>query len=185
MSRVTVEEAVRVLEEADCLYTPAEVDRAVERLAEAIRRDLADRNPLVLSVLTGGIVLTGHLVTRLDFPLQLDYLHATRYRGGTHGGELAWIAHPRFSLASRHLLIVDDILDEGLTLQAVVAHCREAGAASVSTAVLVRKRHDRRPPDIDADYVGLEVEDRYVFGFGMDYHDYHRNLPGIYAVREG
>ncbi len=183
MSRISLEEARRVLAEAELLYTAREVDRAVDRLAAEITRDLADRNPLILSVLTGGIVLTGHLVTRLEFPLQLDYLHATRYRGATHGGELAWIAHPRFPLASRHLLIVDDILDEGLTLQAVVAHCREAGAASVSTAVLVRKRHDRRPPGVDADYVGLEVEDRYVFGFGMDYHDYHRNLHGIYAVR--
>lgn len=184
MSRVTVEAAQRVLREAECLHSAAAVEAALDRMAAAITRDFRDRNPLVLTVLTGGIVVTGHLLTRLDFPLQLDYLHATRYQGGTHGGELAWIAHPRFPLAGRHLLIVDDILDEGLTLQAVVAHCRASGAASVATAVLVRKRHDRRPPGVEADYVGLEVEDRYVFGFGMDYHDYHRNLPAIYAVRE-
>ena len=178
-----IEQARQVLQEADELYTPAQVDAAFDALARRITECMADANPLFLCVLTGGIIPAGQLLTRLNFPLELDYLHATRYRGETRGRDLQWIARPQTPLAGRVVAIVDDILDEGHTLAAILDYCRQQGAAAVYSVVLVDKRHDRRVPGLEADFHGLVVEDRYVFGQGMDYKGYHRNLPGIYAVR--
>ena len=112
----------------------------------------------------------------------MDYLHATRYRGEAGGDKLTWHARPRAPMTARHVLVVDDIHDEGPTLQAIVEYCREQGAASVVSAVLVEKRHDRRVAGAHADIIGLEVEDRYIFGFGMDYRGGLRHLPEIYAL---
>ncbi len=182
MNDITAEEAERVYREADELCSPLEVNRTLDAMAADISRALSGADPIVISVMTGGLVFAGRLLPRLLFPLQLDYLHATRYRGGTRGGELHWITRPTLPLAGRTLLVVDDILDEGYTLQAILEYCHAEGAKQVMSAVLVRKLHDRCA-DVQADFVGLEVEDRYVFGCGMDYHGYHRNLPGIYAVK--
>jgi hypoxanthine phosphoribosyltransferase len=178
-----IEQARQVLQEADELCTPAQVNAAFDALALRITECMADANPLFLCVLTGGIIPAGQLLTRLDFPLELDYLHATRYRGETRGRDLQWIARPTTPLAGRVVAVVDDILDEGHTLAAILDYCREQGAAAVYSVVLVDKHHDRRVPGLEADFHGLVVEDRYVFGQGMDYKGYHRNLPGIYAVR--
>ncbi|HDP90165.1 MAG TPA: hypoxanthine-guanine phosphoribosyltransferase [Thioalkalivibrio sp.] len=182
---VTPEEAARVYAEADCLVTGAEIEQALERMARAITEDLADANPLVVCIMTGGLVAAGQLLTRLEFPLQLDYLHATRYRGATSGGaEVHWLVEPHRSLDGRNVLLVDDILDEGHTLAAIQAYCHGHGAESVRTAVLVDKRHDRKHPDASADYIGVEVADRYLFGSGMDYKEYLRNAAGIWAVKD-
>lgn len=181
---ITAEQAKAVLAQANELYNEEQVNRALDRMAAAISAELADRDPIVICVMTGGLIPTGHLLTRLNFPLHIDYLHASRYRGATSGGELHWVTRPSMPLAGRTLLVVDDILDEGLTLAAIVAYLCEQGAAAVYSAVLVEKLHDRRTAGVSADFTGIEVDDRYVFGCGMDYHGYHRNLPGIYAVRE-
>ena len=177
-----IDEIKKVKAEADCLFTKAEVEAALDSMAMVISEKLQHKNPLVLCVMSGAMIPAGHLLTRLDFPLQLDYIHASRYAGETRGGELYWQTKPNFSLSGREVLIIDDILDEGITLAAIVEYCHEAGAASVSTAVLVDKKHDRKN-GINADFVGLETEDRYLFGYGMDYKDYLRNAAGIYAVK--
>lgn len=182
--RESAEHALAVYRQADCLYTWAEVEAAVERLAEAITEAIGEEAPVVLTVMTGAVLPAAELMQRLDFPLELDYIHATRYAGTTRGGELEWIARPRTGLQGRTVLVVDDILDEGDTLAAIVDDCRAQGANAVHSAVLVEKRHDRRRPGVTADFVGIEVEDRYVFGCGMDYQGYLRNVPGIYAVQE-
>ena len=178
------DELMRVLENAECLFTAAQVDQALDSMAEDISAVLADENPLLLVVMTGGFVFAGQLLTRLEFPLQVDYLHATRYRSGTTGHEVEWLAKPRIPLKGRNVLVLDDILDEGHTLAAVLDACREAGAESVRCAVLVEKQHDRRCDGVHADFSGLQVPDRYVFGYGLDYREYLRNVHGIYAVSE-
>ncbi|HKK13367.1 MAG TPA: hypoxanthine-guanine phosphoribosyltransferase [Gammaproteobacteria bacterium] len=180
---VTAEQIRKVLAEAELLYSAAEVETAFDRLAEQVTAAVNSRDPIILCVMTGGLVPAGHLVTRLDFPLQLDYLHATRYRGETSGGHLHWITRPSCALKDRTVVVVDDILDEGLTLAAILDYCRAEGAREVLSVVLVDKRHERRASHINADFAGLEVGDRYVFGFGMDYKGYLRNAAGIYAVR--
>lgn len=179
---IDIDNVEKVYRDADCLFDRSQVEAAIIKMAEAITGDMAAQNPLVLTVMSGGLVPAGYLLSHLDFPLQIDYIHASRYRGATSGGELEWRVTPRFQLEGRHVLIIDDILDEGLTLQAIIDSCRNAGAASVKSAVLVRKQHERNI-GIEADYVGLDVEDRYVFGFGMDYNEYLRNAPGIFAVK--
>ncbi|GMQ83922.1 MAG: hypoxanthine-guanine phosphoribosyltransferase [Gammaproteobacteria bacterium] len=173
-----------VLENADLLFSQREVEQALDRLAGDIEQTLGDRDPLLLCVMTGGLVPAGELFTRLDFPVQLDYLHATRYQGTVGGDKLKWITAPSQPLNGRTVLVVDDILDEGLTLAAILDYCREQGASAVYSAVLVEKIHDRKTDGLQADFVGLQVEDRYVFGYGMDYHGYLRNVKGIYAVAD-
>lgn len=181
---VTPQQAWQVYQQADCLYSHEQVGKALDNMAQAITRDLAGQNPLFICVMSGAVVTMGHLLTRLAFPLEVDYVHATRYRGDTRGGELHWLARPQSNLKDRTVVIVDDILDEGYTLAAILKDFREHGARDVRSAVLVNKRHKRRVEDLQADYVGLDVDDRYVFGYGMDYHDYLRNVDGIYAVAE-
>lgn len=175
-------EAVR--EQAECLYGPDAIADALNRMATTITAELADSLPVALCNLTGAIVPAGHLLTRLDFPLEIDHLHVTRYHGNTTGDEqIDWLSKPRIPLAGRTVLVIDDILDEGHTLGAVIDYCRAEGASRVYCAVLVKKHHDRGLP-LQADCIGLEIEDRYVFGFGMDYKGYFRNVDGIYALDE-
>lgn len=176
-------EATRVMEQADCLYDKAAVEAALGRVADQINRDMAAANGVVLCVMNGGLVASGLLLPKLSFPLHLDYMHASRYRERTSGDELHWKVNPTQSLAGKDLLVIDDILDEGYTLDAIIRFCKDQSPASVRAAVLVQKAHDRgvRP---QVDYVGLTVPDRYVFGYGMDYKGYWRNAPGIYAVAE-
>lgn len=179
---LSLEEIRKVRAEADCLHDAAEVEAALDRLASEITARHHDHVPLILCVMNGGLITTGGLLLRLDFPLEHDYLHATRYRGDTRGGELSWKAEPGIALKDRHVIVVDDILDEGYTLAAIVEHCQAQQPRSLETAVLVEKLHDRKQ-GIRADYVGLQVEDRYLFGYGMDYKGYWRNARGIFAVK--
>ncbi|VXD02630.1 Hypoxanthine-guanine phosphoribosyltransferase [Pseudomonas sp. 8Z] len=174
----------QVMAQADCLFTEAQVEAAIDQVAARINADLAERNPVVFCVMNGGLIFSGKLLTKLNFPLEASYLHATRYRNETSGGELFWKAKPEVSFIDRDVLIIDDILDEGHTLGAIIDFCHHAGARAVHTAVLIDKMHDRKArPDLKADYVGLSCIDRYIFGYGMDYKGYWRNAAGIYAVK--
>ena len=176
------EEALAVMQAADCIHDQAAVEQALDDMAAAITADLADKNPLVITVMNGGMLPASLLLTRLPFPLKIDYLQATRYgEERTTGNELVWQRSPGQSLAGRHVLIVDDILDEGYTLDAIIRYCEAQQPLRVYSAVLAQKDHDRgiRPA---ISYVGLTVPDRYVFGCGMDYKGYWRNRLAIYAV---
>ncbi len=176
-------EAVQALNRAECLYTDEQVQIALDRIAHEITDKLSKRNPLVLCVMTGALIPAGHILTRLNFPLQIDYIHATRYRGDTRGGVLNWLVKPTFPLNNRDILIIDDIFDEGITLSEIVEYCSSAGANDIYTAVLVNKIHNRKT-SLQVDFIGLETDDKYLFGYGMDYHDYLRNIPGIYAIKD-
>lgn len=178
-----IEEVQRVWAEARCICSEQEVEAAIERMAKGITAELADADPLVLSVMTGALVIAGKLLPRLAFPLQVDYLHASRYRGQLSGTDLQWKAYPTTTLQDRTVLIVDDILDEGDTLLGIRDYCLQQGAVRVLCAVLVDKNHDRRVAGLPrADFTGIDAPDSYLFGYGMDYKGYLRNAPGIYAV---
>lgn len=177
--------AAAVLREAECLHDAASVRAAYQRLADAVTTDYRQRNPLLLCVMTGGLQTTAELSQRLDFALEIDYLHASRYRGALQGGGLHWVRQPNAErVRDRHVLIVDDILDEGHTLVAIRQALLALSPASLAVAVLAQKQHDRCAAEASAEYVGLTVADRYVFGCGMDYKEYWRQLPAIYAVRD-
>ncbi|CAN0432910.1 unnamed protein product [Laminaria digitata] len=167
---------------ARCLFSGAQVRQVLDAMAARIAADLKDENPLLLCVMTGGIVTTSELALRLPFPLQIDYAHASRYGDRTVGADLHWFREPQLSLAGRQVLVVDDIFDQGATLAGIARRCEELGAAEVRLAVLVDKLHDRKLTDMRPQYVGLTVGDEYVYGFGMDYRGYLRNADGIYAV---
>ncbi|MBX3709446.1 MAG: hypoxanthine-guanine phosphoribosyltransferase [Gammaproteobacteria bacterium] len=174
-----------ILEKAECLYSTTEINEALDQMAKEISQKLKNTNPLILCVMTGALIPTGHLVTRLHFPLEIDYLHVTRYRGTTRGGDLHWLVEPRQSLKDRTILIVDDIMDGGLTLSAIIDYCRQAKAKDIYTAVMVSKKRVREPGvNFEPDFVGVRTEDKYLFGFGLDYEEHLRNVPGIYAVND-
>ncbi|BCS52451.1 hypoxanthine-guanine phosphoribosyltransferase [Geobacter sp. SVR] len=181
---MTVDEINQVLAEADLLAGEAEVSAAVVRLGAEITARLKDANPVVMCVMNGGLIFAGQLLTRLVFPLEVDYVHATRYGHKTSGARLNWTVRPQLDLQDRTVLLLDDILDEGITLAAIAEHCCRQGASRVLTAVLVEKLHLRKvTPGMRADFSGIEVGDRFLFGYGLDYKGYWRNAPGIYAVK--
>jgi hypoxanthine phosphoribosyltransferase len=181
---LTLDEIQSIQDNAECLHDADAVHQALDQMALAITDTLGETLPVVLCVLNGGIIPTGYLLTRLEFPLEIGYLHATRYRGETSGAEVQWLCEPLIELQDRTVLVIDDILDEGQTLADIVDHCEHAGATQVYSAVLVQKHHDRLITGIEADFIGLQVDDRYVFGFGMDYKGYLRNMNGVFALGE-
>jgi hypoxanthine phosphoribosyltransferase len=181
---LTAAQARRILESAERIVSADAVSAAVRRVAVEISARLGEAHPLVLSVMGGAVVFTGSLLPLLRFPLEFDYLHVTRYGDATSGGELRWIAAPRESIAGRTVLILDDILDEGITLAAIRQRMLDNGAATCFTAVFADKDIGR-PKPVKADFVGMRLPNRYVFGFGMDVKGAWRNLPEIYALREG
>ncbi|HUF19643.1 MAG TPA: hypoxanthine-guanine phosphoribosyltransferase [Burkholderiales bacterium] len=176
------ESAWQVLKDAELVCSEQEVADALRRLAAMITHRLGDRLPLVLSVMGGAVVFAGQLLPMLRFPLEFDYIHVTRYDGSTRGGTVRWKVEPQVSVKDRAVLVLDDILDEGHTLAAVRQWLLDQGAASVELAVFADKNIGRSKPVV-ADYIGVSLPDRYVFGFGMDVNDAWRNLPAVYAVK--
>ena len=172
-----------LLDKADLIHSEAVVQAALDKVAADITAQLADKNPLVLCVMAGGVIFCGQLLTKLNFPLDFDYLHATRYGPETQGGKISWRSAPWTPVKERTVLVVDDILDEGVTLAAVKDSLKRMGAAEVLTAVFADKENGKQKP-VSADFCGLIVPDRFVFGFGMDVDGAWRNLPAIYAMKE-
>lgn len=167
------------------MYSSQDIQTSLDRMAQEIEAQMGDKDPVVVCVMTGGLITTGHLVTRLNFHLQMDYVHASRYQGEMQGGQLEWIARPRTNLAGRTVLIVDDILDAGITLAEIKKEFLSQGATEVFTAVLIDKIRQRPEEGLQkADFVGLTIEDHFIFGFGLDYKGYLRNTSGIYQVNE-
>jgi len=175
----SIEELNAVLSKSKIIYSSEQVVQAIDAMASQLNDRLENTQPLVLCVMNGALIFTGYLLTRLNCFPEVDYIHATRYGNETSGSTLDWRAYPSNELKNRTVLILDDILDEGITLKAIVDYCNEQGAA-----VLVQKKHDRCVDGVESNYVGLEVEDKYVFGFGMDYQSQLRHLDGIYALSE-
>lgn len=179
----TIKNMQEVLSQAEVLHQFTDIENALDRMANDISQKLADKNPLILCVMIGALIPTGHLLTRLNFPLEVDYIHVTRYQSTTRGGDLHWLVEPRQVLKDRTILIIDDIMDGGLTLGAIIDYCKQSGAKEVYSAVMVNKKRKREPGvNFEPDFTGLDTEDRYLFGFGLDYQEYLRNVPGIYAV---
>ncbi len=180
---LTDREAREALAKAELICPASEVQAAVQHVAGEINRALADQHPLVLSVMGGAVVFTGQLLPLLDFPLDFDYLHVSRYGNEQQGGALKWKVAPQENVRGRVVLVVDDILDEGETLLAIKQRVLELGARQFYSAVFADKENGKSKP-IRADFTGMQLPNRFVFGYGMDIHGAWRNLPAIYAVRE-
>ncbi len=176
-------EARAVLQQAEIIRTADEVRAAVVRVASEINAQLADAHPLVLSVMGGAVVFTGQLLPLLDFPLDFDYVHVSRYGSHRLGGAWRWKVEPGENVAGRTVLVLDDILDEGETLAAIKQRVLELGATACYSAVFADKLTGKKKA-MHADFVGLDLPNRFVFGFGMDIQGAWRNLPVIYAMKE-
>jgi hypoxanthine phosphoribosyltransferase len=171
------------LEDSDLIASAEEVQSAVRRLAAEIGRALGERYPLVLAVMGGAVVFAGQILPLLRFPLDFDYVHASRYGAGTRGADVEWRVRPPDLVKGRTVLVLDDILDHGETMNAIRKGLTELGAQSVYAAVLVEKNLLIKKPTT-ADFVGLRIPDRFVFGCGMDARGLWRNLPEIRAIRQ-
>jgi hypoxanthine phosphoribosyltransferase len=172
----------KLLEQSNIIHQTEVVVAAIAEMAVEITQTLATESPIVICVMGGGVVFSGQLLTQLHFPLELDYVHASRYQNNTVGKTLDWKALPKSDLSGRTVLLLDDILDEGITLKEIQQKCMTLGAVRVLTAVLIEKQLAHEKP-IKADFVGLEVPNAYVFGYGMDVYGWWRNLPAIYAMQ--
>lgn len=177
-------EAEEVRRRAELVFTAAEVDAAIVRMAREAAALVADRNPIVMPVMLGGAYTAVHLCRHFDFAYELDSLQVGRYGSSLEGGTLEWSLYPRLDLGGRTVLLVDDVLDRGVTLAAVERELGRMGVTVLHIAVLASKR---LAPELAAvrprvDVVGLECPDRYLFGCGMDYKGYWRGLPALYAV---
>jgi hypoxanthine phosphoribosyltransferase len=173
-----------VFPKAEIVATESEVDKAYRRLAAELQPIVSDQDCVLLGVLLGGLMPLARLAGLLTGDYVLDCCQVSRYRGGVSGGELDWVQPPRAEIEGRTVLLIDDIFDEGATLDFTARQCRALGAERVVSAVLVRKRHARVIVEIQPDFVGVEVDDRYVFGAGMDYGHRWRHLPAIYALSD-
>ena len=177
-----ISHALEVHQQAEQLYSQEQVDGAIGDLAVKLGAQIQEDFPLMMCVMNGGLYMTGQLMRYWNFPLTVDYVHATRYRLSTLGRDVLWKAYPQNNLKDRHVIIVDDIFDQGYTLEEVQAYCLSQGARKTTSVFLIRKHHERRRADIEADYVALECGDDYVYGSGMDLHSHFRNLDGIFAI---
>ena len=178
-----VQAAWRFLESSDPVASAQEVQAAIRRLAGEIESALGERYPLVLAVMGGAVVFAGQILPLLRFPLDFDYVHASRYGAATSGSAIQWRVRPPDLVKGRAVLVLDDILDHGETMNAIRNRLLELGAQSVHCAVLVEKKLDISKP-ASADFIGLRIPDRFVFGCGMDAKGYWRNLPEIRAMKE-
>lgn len=175
------EEALDIFKKSEEIVSAESVTAAVDRMAGAIRAEVGETFPLLLSVMGGAAVFTGMLLPKLDFALEFDYIHLTRYRNATAGGEMQWRVAPAESVKDRVVLVLDDILDEGETMAAIRDRIMAMGATRFMSAVLCEKQLTKSKP-LKPDFCGFEVPDRYVFGCGMDARGYWRNLPTIRAL---
>ena len=178
-------------QEAECLYNEAEVGFAIDRLAVRMALDLQDARPILVCVMNGGLPFTAALMRRFAFPLELDHVHAVRYRGGNvasnkveapQSGELEVRVDLVRNVRQRVVVLADDVLDRGTTLESIADRVMRAGAMRVYTAVLVNKKVPGRT--FAADFAALDAPDRYLIGGGMDCGGWFRNLSGIYALPE-
>jgi len=172
----------KVLENSTVIANRQEVEAAVEQIATEINTHYGDQSIILLVVMTGAIIPAAWIAARLEMPLQMDFIHATRYSGQTEGGEIEFRVPPRLNLQNQDVLIVDDIYDIGLTLQMIEHYCEARGARSVNSAVLIRKIHNRETTGELPAFIGMEVEDKYVFGCGMDVYEHWRHLDEIRAL---
>lgn len=179
-----IEQVRELLRDAELVCPAEQVQAALRDVAQRINSALADKHPLVLSMMGGAVVFSGQLLPLLDFPLEFDYVHVSRYGASRQGGAMHWKVAPGENVRGRVVLLLDDILDEGHTLAALRERVLELGARECYSAVFAVKRHGSKKA-AQADFAGLEVPDRFVFGYGMDIEGAWRNLPAIYAVKKG
>lgn len=174
----------QILNKADLLLNEPQISQIMDKLAQQISSEFQQKLPLVLVVMKGGYFVASELLRRLNFPLEVDYLEATRYGKNTSGACLNWLHKSATQIQARDIILVDDVFDEGITLAEINTYLQDAGANSVKSLVLVEKQVANRKIDFRPDYIGALLPNRFLFGCGMDLAGIWRNLPQIYAIND-
>ncbi|MFK8027684.1 MAG: hypoxanthine-guanine phosphoribosyltransferase [Gammaproteobacteria bacterium] len=184
MANLSSQELQAVKENSDLIFSASQIKSAIENMGFALEEKINGKNAILVCVMNGGIITTSDLLRSMDCDVRLDYLQVARYRDKTVGGSLHWLKEPQLSLEDQTVVLVDDIYDEGYTMEELVSYCKKHGAKEVITTVLLLKKKSTPQVGRKPDIFGLEVTDRYVYGYGMDYKGYLRNVPAIYAISE-
>ena len=184
MAELDIKHLQQLKRGSDLIYSKQQIMSALDQMAVQLEKRLQGKNPLVLCVMNGGLVFTSDLIRHMDCDVRLDYVHVSRYQNTTTGSQLTWLRAPTAEVQDQIVLIADDIFDEGHTLAELVAYCKQKGAREVISCVLLYKEKQRSAMTLAPDFYGLLAPDRYVFGYGMDYQGYLRNLPDIYALED-
>lgn len=174
----------QILNKADLLLNESQISQIMDKLAQQISSEFQQKLPLVLVVMKGGYFVASELLRRLNFPLEVDYLEATRYGKNTSGACLNWLHKSATQIQARDIILVDDVFDEGITLAEINTYLQDAGANSVKSLVLIEKQVANRKIDFRPDYIGALLPNRFLFGCGMDLAGIWRNLPQIYAIND-
>lgn len=173
---------------SDRLFKPylsqEQILAAVDKVAEQINRDLADENPIFICVLNGAFIFAADLYRRISFPSQMTFMRMKSYEGIETTGTVKTIASLHESVVGRTVVIVEDIVDSGYTMQRVIAQLQDLGAKTVKVAVLLNKPNARKVDGLNIDYCCLEIPNDFIVGYGLDYNEEGRNLPDIYVVTE-
>jgi hypoxanthine phosphoribosyltransferase len=169
----------------EVLFTPGDIESAVARMAQEIRRDYRDKNPLLLGVLKGCFVFMADLVRALDMPLETEFVSLSSYGPGRtqSTGTIEVIQGLRKPVRGRHVVVVEDIVDTGTTVDFTIRYLRRRRPASVRVCALFDKS-SRRRVDVPIDYLGFKVPDCFLVGYGLDYDERFRYLPGLYCLKE-
>lgn len=173
---------VKILANAELLLAKEQIEQIFDRLSVQIKKEYEQKTPLILAVMKGGYFTASELIKRLNFPLELDYLEATRYGKNTSGASLRWLHQPETQIESRDVILVDDVFDQGITLAEISTHLLNSGVKSLKSLVLIEKQLEDRNIDFYPDYVGAKLPNKFLFGCGMDIGGFWRNLPEIYAT---
>ena len=171
-----------ILATSKCLMKQNEVEKLMRAMAKEIEIKLGDLNLVILTIMSGGLVPTGIFMKYFQSACELDYIHLTRYENQTTGGKIKWHRQPQKIVQDRNILLIDDILDQGITLETAMHECYNQGAKSVHTAVMVKKNIPCRSGIQNSDFYAFELPEEYLFGSGLDYKGYFRNLDGIYSL---
>jgi len=175
-----------IIKDSKILYSCDEIKVAISTIADEINEYFveAENNITVLPVMKGALPFAGHLIPLLSFNTNIEYIHVTRYHQNIGIQNCDWLYKPHISvIKNKDILVLDDILDEGITLLNINNELKSMGARSIMTAVLFNKIINKKKSTL-ADFGGLEVPNNYVYGFGLDFKGVGRNLPNLYSFNE-
>jgi hypoxanthine phosphoribosyltransferase len=167
----------------DPFITSSEINKKIESVAKKVSRDVKDKNPLFIVVLNGAFVFAADLIRHFDFPLEITFIKLASYSGTKTSGKVMEIVGLDREIGGRTVVVVEDIIDTGITMDHLIGMLHEKGAAEIKIASLLFKPAAFRM-DFRIDYVGMESPNDFIVGYGLDYDGYGRNYPDIYKIRE-
>ena len=170
-----------LIRKSSVIYSEIEIKTVIQNIADQVNQTIKTDDLYVLCVMNGALIFAGQLLPRLEKNIKYSYIHATRYAASLTGGPIHWLVKPSKDIEGETVLILDDILDEGITLREIVATCEAMKAKAIYTAVLFDKDIVKEKSYIP-NFIGLKVPNRFVFGYGLDCKGLGRNLPNLYAL---